>query len=164
MGDFDRHEITIASATSSKGSGGVTQDLKDNGLIKIEGPKALKDGEIDADQQIKGEQLRYREESPFIAHSISLTKADSENGFRVMKIDEQSKSQVLFILSTFEVLYKFNEDLTKPIELFQASMKTRELIHIDQTLQKLIAFIKDCSITEITAELLPVKKLQYICM
>jgi hypothetical protein len=51
MGDFDKHEITIASATSSKGSGGSTEDLKDKGLIKIEGPKALKDGEIDADKE-----------------------------------------------------------------------------------------------------------------
>lgn len=34
-GEYDRHEITIASATSSKGSGGSTEDLKDQGLIKI---------------------------------------------------------------------------------------------------------------------------------
>lgn len=78
----------------------------------------LKDGEIDADKELEVEYLRYREESPFSSHSISLTKADSENGFRIMKMDEESKSQVLFILSTFEVLSKFNEDLTKPIELF----------------------------------------------
>lgn len=30
-------------------------------------------------------------------------------------------------------------------------MKTRELLHIDETLQKLIAFIKNCSINDIEA-------------
>jgi hypothetical protein len=42
--DSDPHEITIASATSSKGSSNTNEDLKDKGLIKIEGPKNLKEG------------------------------------------------------------------------------------------------------------------------
>jgi hypothetical protein len=84
-----------------------------------------------------------------------------------MKIDEESKSQVLFILSTVEVLEKFNEDLRRPIELFESIMKTSELLHIDETLRKLIAFIKNVgSYDEVTimTELLPVEKIQYICM
>lgn len=46
-------------------------------------------------------------------------------------------------------------------------MKTDELLHIDETLRKLIAFIKnikDYSEDSIKAELLPIKKIQYICM
>ncbi len=37
-------------------------------------------------------------------------------------------------------------------------------MHIDLTLQKIIAFIKNCSLEDIEAEVLPNKKLQYICM
>ena len=84
-----------------------------------------------------------------------------------MKIDEETKSQVLFILSTFEVLSKFNEELRKPIEEVEKEMKTDELLHIDLILRKLIAFIKnikDFSEQSIKAELLPIKKIQYICM
>ena len=53
--------------------------------------------------------LVYRKVNPFICHNIEVITADSENAFRVMKIDEETKSQVLFILSTFEVLSQFNE-------------------------------------------------------
>jgi hypothetical protein len=35
---------------------------------------------------------------------------------------------------------------------------------IDLTLQKLIAFIKNCSIKDIELDVLPVKKRQFICM
>ena len=105
--------------------------------------------------------------SPFICHAIEVITADSENAFRVMKIDEETKSQLLFILSTFEVLQKFKEDLRRPMELFEETMKTDELLHIDLILRKLIAFIKnigDCSEKSIKAELLPLKNIQYICM
>ena len=104
MGDFDQHELSIKSATSGKGPGSGGEDLKDKGLIKIQGPKNLKDGEIDADKEISQMHLTYRKKSPFQTYQISLTKNDSENGFRIMKMDEQTKSQVLFVLSTYEVL------------------------------------------------------------
>ena len=52
MGDFDKHELSIKSATSGKSPGIGGEDLKDKGLIKIEGPKQLKDGEIDADKEM----------------------------------------------------------------------------------------------------------------
>lgn len=35
---------------------------------------------------------------------------------------------------------------------------------IDLTLQKLVAFIKNCSLKDIEKDVLPVKKRQYICM
>lgn len=36
--------------------------------------------------------------------------------------------------------------------------------HIDITLQKLISFVKNCKLEEIEGEVLPDKKIQYICM
>jgi len=45
MEEIDTHEITIKSA---KGLPNIEDYLKDKGLIKIGGPKALNEGEIDA--------------------------------------------------------------------------------------------------------------------
>lgn len=45
--------------------------------------------------------LRIREEHPYKINYIRFTEAESEHGFRIMKLDEQSKNEVLFILSTY---------------------------------------------------------------
>ena len=82
----DSVEITIKSA---KGLTNIAEYLKDKGLIKIGGPKAMSDGEIDAHEKIIFEKknLRLREEYPFDQNTIKFSEADSEHGFRVMKLD-----------------------------------------------------------------------------
>jgi hypothetical protein len=54
--------------------------------------------------------------------------------------------------------------LLKTTEEFELKVKSKELEHIDLTLQKLVAFIKNCDINDIEGELLPIRKIQYICM
>ena len=44
----------------------------------------------------------------------------------------------------------------------QAEIKAKNFYYIDSILQKLIAFIKDCDISEIEEDTLPNKKEQYI--
>ncbi len=71
MEEIDTHEITIKSA---KGLPNIEDYLKDKGLIKIGGPKALNEGEIDAGSQIKPEiKQKYQKNYPFISHSIILS-------------------------------------------------------------------------------------------
>jgi hypothetical protein len=43
-------------------------------------------------------------------------------------------------------------------------VNSKNLEHIDLTLKKLIAFVKKCEIDKIEGEVLPNKKIQYICM
>eukprot|EP00919_Chromeraceae_sp_WS-2016_P022345 GHVR01053080.1.p1 GENE.GHVR01053080.1~~GHVR01053080.1.p1 ORF type:complete len:110 (+),score=2.37 GHVR01053080.1:2442-2771(+) len=47
---------------------------------------------------------------------------------------------------------------------FEKQIKSKKLDMIDLTLQKLIAFLKNCSLADIEGDLLPDKKKQYICM
>lgn len=49
---LDYKEITIKSA---KGLPNISEYLKDNGLIKIGGPRFIPEGEIDAGERIKFE-------------------------------------------------------------------------------------------------------------
>jgi hypothetical protein len=49
------------------------------------------------------------------------------------------------------VLDSFGQLLAYPTEEFEQKVKSKELVHIDLTLQKLIAFIKNCSIDDIEA-------------
>jgi len=44
------------------------------------------------------------------------------------------------------VLDQFCEVLNKPIEEFERDVKSKDLEHIDLTLQKLIAFVKCCKL------------------
>ena len=108
--------------------------------------------------------LRIREEHPYKINYIRFIQAESEHGFRISKLDQQSKDEVLFILSTYEVLDNFILILLKTTEEFELKVKSKELEHIDLTLQKLVAFIKNCDINDIEGELLPIRKIQYICM
>jgi hypothetical protein len=43
-------------------------------------------------------------------------------------------------------------------------VKSKKIEMIDLTLQKLIAFIKNCSLKDIELDILPIKKKQFICM
>lgn len=47
---------------------------------------------------------------------------------------------------------------------FGQMVKSKKIDMIDLTLQKLIAFIKNCSLKDIELDVLPVKKRQFICM
>ena len=47
---------------------------------------------------------------------------------------------------------------------FGQVVKSKKIDMIDLTLQKLIAFIKNCSLKDIELDVLPVKKRQFICM
>ena len=71
---------------------------------------------------------------------------------------------MLFVLSTYEVLQEFATELKKSTIEFQKDVKSKKIEMIDLTLQKLVAFIKNCSLKEIEKDVLPVKKRQYICM
>lgn len=78
----------------------------------------MSEGEIDAHEIIvvDKEKLKLREEHPFLIKTIKFSQADSEHGFRILKLDEESKDQVLFILSTYEVLDNFGQLLAYPTE------------------------------------------------
>ena len=126
----------------------------------------MSEGEIDAHERIPFDyaNLKLREHPPFIVNTIKFSQAESQHGFRILKLDQESKDQVLFILSTYEVLDSFGQLLTYPTQEFEQKVKSKELVHIDVTLQKLISFIKNCSMEDIEAEVLPNKKLQIISM
>lgn len=160
---MDAKELTIKSA---KGLPNISEYLRNMGLIKIGGPKAMNDVEIDEGQLVEQdkEALKVRNSHPFRINQIKLSDESSRHAFRIMKIEEDSKREVLFILSTYEVLDNFRDLLTNTTEEFENRVKSKELEYIDLTLQKLIAFIKQCELADLEGELLPVKKLQYICM
>jgi hypothetical protein len=71
---------------------------------------------------------------------------------------------VLLILSTFEVLDEFINLLKMDTLEFGRKVNSKKIEMIDLTLQKLIAFIKNCSLKDIELDVLPVKKRQFICM
>lgn len=71
---------------------------------------------------------------------------------------------MLLILSTFEVLDEFIHLLKMDTMEFGATVKSKKIDMIDLTLQKIIAFIKNCSLNDIELDVLPVKKRQFICM
>jgi hypothetical protein len=71
---------------------------------------------------------------------------------------------VLLILSTFEVLDEFINLLKMDTLEFGRKVNSKKIETIDLTLQKLIAFIKNCSLKDIELDVLPVKKRQFICM
>lgn len=48
--------------------------------------------------------MTYREASPYTINEVKFSESESEHGFRIIKIDEESKREVLLILSTYEVL------------------------------------------------------------
>lgn len=108
--------------------------------------------------------LTYREASPYTINEVKFSESESEHGFRIIKIDEESKREVLLILSTYEVLDEFSHELNKSTFEFQKSVKSKKIDMIDLTLQKLIGFIKNCSLKDIELDVLPIKKRQFICM
>lgn len=70
----------------------------------------------------------------------------------------------MLILSTFEVLDEFINLLKMDTLEFGRKVNSKKIEMIDLTLQKLIAFIKNCSLKDIELDVLPVKKRQFICM
>jgi hypothetical protein len=48
---------------------------------------------------------------PYDLKKIVFLTGEGEHGFRIQKIDENSKHEVLFILSTYEVLDDFIQEL-----------------------------------------------------
>ena len=68
----------------------------------------------------------------------------------------------MFILSTYEVLDEFAEELKMPTKQFQNLIKAKRFKFIDDVIIKLIAFIKQCSIDKIEGENLPNAKKQYV--
>lgn len=56
----------------------------------------------------------------------------------------------------------FARELNEGMAYIQAEIKAKNFYYIDSILQKLIAFIKDCDISEIEEDTLPNKKKQYI--
>ena len=70
----------------------------------------------------------------------------------------------MLILSTFEVLDEFIHLLKMDTLEFGRTVKSKKIDMIDLTLQKLIAFIKNCSLSDIELDVLPIKKRQFICM
>jgi len=67
-------------------------------------------------------------------------------------------------LSTYEVLSEFAEVLQNDTSYIDKKVKSKKIEMIDLTLQKLIAFIKNCSLKDIELDILPIKKRQFICM
>lgn len=55
----------------------------------------------------------------------------------------------MFVLSTYEIFDHFVAMLSRPTEVFEQQVKSRDLEAIDMTLQKLIGFIKACTLEDI---------------
>ena len=62
------------------------------------------------------------------------------------------------------MLDEFTQLLKMDTYKFGQVVKSKKIDMIDLTLQKLIAFIKNCSLKDIDLDVLPVKKRQFICM
>lgn len=142
--------------------------VKHNGLVKIGGPKSgtvLRPGELDILNdpiEFNKEGMNFREQQPYELYMNTFLTGEGEHGFRIEKIDEKSKQEVLFVLSTYDVLDEFADQMKHDIKLIEREVNAKRYYFIDSILMKLIAFIKECDPNDIEADTLPNKKKQYI--
>lgn len=156
-GQLDRsNEVRIVNA---KGSMSAFR-LRNKDLVKIyeiEGERE-RPRELDVGEEFKmknPDDLKYMEKLPYITRKLELSSNETEHGFRVLKVSDETKKEVLLVLSTYEVLNDFAKQLTLPIIRIEQEVKAKKLELVDETLCKLIAFVKGCSLDEIDQEILP---------
>lgn len=85
--NIDPYELTIKSA---KGLPNISEYMRHMGLIKIGGPKATADIEIDEGQLVEQDldSLTLRNSHPFRITRVKVSDFESRHAFRIMKLDE----------------------------------------------------------------------------
>ena len=97
----------------------------------------------------ENKKFKYRNSLPYTIKKLKLTHTDTEHGFRIIKIDDKTKGQVLFVLSTYEVLEEFANLLNYNTSTIEQIVKSKKLELVDYRLQQLIAYVKNCDIDQI---------------
>jgi hypothetical protein len=127
--------------------------LRNKDLVKIYEIEAERQQprELDVGEEFNmADELNFMKKLPYVTRKLKLSSNDTEHGFRVIKIDDETKKEVLLVLSTYEVLKDFAEHLEKKyIQEIEQEVKAKKLELVDSTLCKLIAFVKNCSLEEI---------------
>jgi hypothetical protein len=174
LGIFSQNKVTIPKLfnesrpiTIKSVKGGDLQDVKNGSLVKL--ALAMQDVlvELDADLYLPEPppvgRFYFSKDLEYRLRSITVGDPANEidHGFRMIKIDEESQRDVLFALSSHEILFEFAE-LVNHKEL-ESLARESYLKNINKTILQLIAFIQNSSVKEIEDDRYkPIKKRQII--